>query len=178
MRSDALWDSLNESLTLMRRGERQGHPHCLGGGVLFGFCPTYRVRGRPSRCSHVAYGSPGAPIALSRRFEKAQPTCCGEACRAGAFSSPLHSASGLQRAWTACHGRAHAAAHVKGGAGLPGAHLPGSGARGNAVLGPCPRQKWPGPPRIRLRGGWSPLRPARLRTCEVGVSWMISRLAA
>lgn len=145
MRSDALWDSLNESLTLMRRGERQGHPHCLGGGGLFGFCPTYRVRGRPSRCSHVAYGSPGAPIALSRRFEKAQPTCCGEACRAGAFSSRLHSASGLQRAWTACHGRAHAAAHVKGGAGLPGAHLPGSGARGNAVLGPCPRQKWPGP---------------------------------
>lgn len=145
MRSDALWDSLNESLTLMRRGERQGHPHCRGGGGLFSFCPTYRVRGRPSRCSHVAYGSPGAPIALSRWLEKAQPTCCGEACRAGAFSSPLHSASGLQRAWTACHGRAHAAAHMKGGAGLPGAHLPGSGARGNAVLGPCPRQKWPGP---------------------------------
>lgn len=34
MRSDALWDSLNESLTLMRRGERQGHPHCRGGGAL------------------------------------------------------------------------------------------------------------------------------------------------
>lgn len=34
MRSDALWDSLNESLTLMRRGERQGHPHCRGGRAL------------------------------------------------------------------------------------------------------------------------------------------------